>query len=109
MARDTLSTVLGIALIVFGLLLILGEFQIQALLPFAGIALIILGILVLAKILPGGLVIGIAALVIGILLLEGLLDLPRSIRDVTDPVFRIINIIAGVVLLALGIGKLRSG
>ncbi len=104
-ARDPLTQAIGIALIVFGVLLILGEFRLQALLPIAGIVLLVLGILVLVKTLPGGNLIGIAAIVIGILLLEGFVDLPNKVRDVTDPVLRVVNIVAGVLLIVLGIPR----
>lgn len=108
MARTTVSTALGIALIVLGVLLVLGEFQLQSLLPFAGLALIVLGILVLVKTLPGGLLVGVVALVVGILLLEGFLGLPKDLRQTLDPFLRIINLVAGILLVILGVQRLRG-
>lgn len=106
--RDVLTLAVGITLIVFGILLIIGSFTLERLLPLAGIILTVLGVLILARTLPGGTLIGIVALVIGLLMLQGLLDLPGGFRDATKGLLRIINVIAGVILLVLGISKIRE-
>jgi hypothetical protein len=106
MSRDTLSMAVGVGLIVLGVLLILGELTLRPLLNFAGIVLIVLGILVLLKTLPGGLLVGIVALVVGILLLKNILPLPDDFMRASGDAFKIINIVAGAVLVALGIARL---
>lgn len=108
MARESsLNLIIGVLMIVFGVLLILGEFALQSLLPFLGIVLIVLGVLIIAKVLPGGVIIAVVSIIAGILLLEGFFDWGREIRDFTEPVFRIVNIVAGVILLILGIQRVR--
>ena len=107
-ARDTVSLVIAIALIVFGVLLILGEFAIQSLLPFLGILLIILGILILVKVVNGSMLIAIVAIVVGIVLLEDLVPFSKDLRETLAPVMRVINIIAGVILVVLGIQRLQG-
>jgi len=103
MTRSTLDVVVGILLIVFGILMVLGWFGIGALLGYLGIILIVLAILILIGKLPGGMIVGVIALAIGILLVAGLLDLPFLSRDV----MKIVNIVLGVVLIVLGIQRLR--
>jgi len=106
MSRDTLSMAVGVGLIVLGLLLILGELTLKPILNFAGIILIVLGILVLLRTLPGGVLVGIVALVVGILLLKDLLRIPTDFGRGSSQAFTILNIIAGAILLALGIMRL---
>jgi hypothetical protein len=102
MARSTLDTVLGIALIVIGILLCLGKLGLGGLLPFAGIVLIVLGILVLINTLPGGKLLGIVCLVVGIILAMGFLSLPKEIQDY----MWIVNLVAGIILIIMGAKKL---
>jgi hypothetical protein len=105
MARNTLDTVLGILFIVFGILMVLGKFGIESLLPILGIVLIVAGILILMGKLPGGTLVGVAILVIGILLAGGFLhkSLPDPLRDV----LWVINIALGIILIILGVQRLR--
>lgn len=99
-----LSKIIGIVMIVIGALLILGSLSVTGLLPFLGIALIVIGILILVKTLPGGILMGVVALVVGILMLQGMIP---GIPDIDRNVLRIVNIVCGVVLIVLGIGRLR--
>lgn len=108
MARDSLSQAVGIVLIVFGILLLVGSFSISSFLPYAGILLIILGVLILVNVLPGGLLLGVAVLIVGILLVQGLVSLPKELRELRASLTLIINIVLGVILLLLGIQKVRS-
>lgn len=106
MSRDTLSTAVGVGLIVLGVLLILGELTLKPILSFAGIALIVLGILVLLKTLPGGPLVGIVALVVGILMLKDIIPLPEDFARTSNQAFTIINVVAGAILVAIGVMRL---
>jgi hypothetical protein len=105
MGRSVLDLVVGIGLIVIGILLVLGKLGIEGLLPYAGIVLIVLGILILLGTAPGGNLIGIVVLVVGILLVAGFLPLPKEIREW----MWIVNLVMGIVLIALGAKKLMRG
>jgi hypothetical protein len=103
MTRSTLDLVVGILMIVLGILMCLGKLGVEGLLPYAGIVLIVLGILILIHTLPGSLLLGIVALVAGILLAVGFFDLPKEVREY----MWIVNLVVGIVLIVLGIQKLR--
>lgn len=105
MGRSLLDLVIGIGLIVVGVLLILGKWGLGAILPYLGIALIVLGVLILLGVLAAGKLIGIASLVVGILLVAGFLQLPKDVREY----MWIVNLVAGIVLLVLGLQKLVRG
>lgn len=105
MGRSLLDLAIGIGLIVVGLLLILGKWGVGAILPYLGIVLIVVGILILLGTLAAGKLIGVASLVVGILLVMGFIDLPRDIQQY----MWIVNLVAGIVLLVLGIQKLVRG
>jgi hypothetical protein len=108
MARDSsLNLVVGIILIVLGVLLILDKFTLNALFPYAGIVLLVGGILVLIRVLPGGNFLGIVAVVIGVLMLRGFLDQPNPGGRAAGGFWTVLNVVAGAILLALGIGRLR--
>lgn len=103
MTRSTLDLVVGIIMIVLGVLMAIGKLGIQGLLPYAGIVLIVLGILILIHTLPGGLLLGIVALVAGVLLAIGFFDLPKGASDI----MWIVNLVIGIVLIVLGVQRLR--
>lgn len=100
--RDPVKTAIAIAFIVVGVLLIIGEFALESLLPFAGVVLIVFGVLVALKKVPGGPLIAAAAIAVGAILAFGFLDLPRGVHDALDPVLRLVNILAGAFLLVIG-------
>lgn len=100
MAAKGLDLAIAIALIVLGLLVLLGELGVGGLIPIMGIVLIVLGILMLINVVPGGTLFGVLSLVLGILLYGDIVGLP-------DVVTQAINLIVGVVLLVMGVLKLR--
>lgn len=100
--RGAVDLIVGIALIVVGVLMVVGRLGLEGLLPYAGIVLIVLGILVLVRTLAGGALIGIAALVAGVLLVIGFFDLPREIEDW----MWVVNLVAGIVLIVLGVRRI---
>ena len=106
--KDPLTLVVGIGLIVIGALLVLERFTLGPLLDIAGLVLLVLGILILLKVLPGGTMIGIVALVLGIVLMANIVQFPREIRDDIAAVMDIVNLVAGIVCIVLGIMKLRG-
>lgn len=91
-----LDTILGIAMIVLGVLVLLGEFTVGWILPVAGLVLVVMGILMLLGVLAGGTLTGIAVLVIGILLYGDIVGIPGAVTQV-------LNTVVGVVLIVLGI------
>lgn len=93
---STLDRIIGVAMIVLGALVLLGELGVGFLLPILGVALIVLGILMLLDVLSGSTFTGVLVIVLGLLLYLGFVDVP-------DLVTRSINIIVGVVLVILGI------
>lgn len=105
MGRSVIDLIIGVTLIVIGALLVLGEIGLGAILPFLGIILIVLGVLILIGTLPASKLIGVVALIIGILLAIGFFDLPREITQY----MWIVNLVAGIVLIVLGIQKLVRG
>jgi uncharacterized membrane protein HdeD (DUF308 family) len=105
---NTMNLVLGIALIVVGALLLIGQFSLGELLPFMGIVLLVAGILMLLGTIPGGKLIGIVLTVLGILLLANFIDFPDAISDAMRAVMGIINLVAGIILVILGIMKLAG-
>ena len=106
--RNPLDLAVAIALIVLGILLLVGRFSLGALIPLAGVVLIVLGILVLIRTLPGGPLLGAVALVLGILLVGNWIDYPRSVDRSIRSAMDIINIVAGVICLILGVLKIRG-
>lgn len=99
-AGVNLDTILGLAMIVMGVLVFLGEFTVGWLLPVIGIVLVVLGILMLLGALAGGTLMGIAVLVVGLLLYGDVIGVPGNITQ-------ILNTIVGIVLIVLGILQLR--
>lgn len=98
-AMADLDTAVGIALIVLGALVLLGELGVGFLLPILGIVLVVLGVLMLLDVVSGGTLVGILTLVVGLLLYLDFLGVPGAVTQA-------INIIVGVVLLVLGVLKL---
>lgn len=94
-----LDTVLGIAMIVLGVLVFVGEFTVGWLLPVIGLALIVMGVLMLLGVLAGGTLIGVLTLVAGLLLYAGFLDPPAIVTQS-------INTVVGIVLIVLGVLQL---
>jgi uncharacterized membrane protein HdeD (DUF308 family) len=103
MTRSTLDLVVGITMIVVGVLMAIGRLGLEGFLPYAGIVLIVLGVLVLVHVLPGSVLLGIVALVAGILLAVGFFEIPQGIREY----MWILNLIVGIVLTVLGVQRLR--
>lgn len=100
MAAKGLDLAIAIALIVLGLLVLLGELGVGGLIPIMGILLIVLGILMLINVVPGGTLFGVLTIVLGILLYGDFIGLPGVVTQA-------INLIVGVVLLVMGVLKLR--
>jgi hypothetical protein len=103
MGRSTLDLVIGIGLIVIGILLVLGKLGLGGLLPFAGIVLLVAGILMLLGKLPGSGLLAIVCIVTGALLMSGFLSLPSEIAQY----MWIVNLVMGIVLIIMGVGRLR--
>lgn len=97
LARPNL--IIGSALLVIGALILIGEFSLREVVPFIGIVLIVAGILMLLRAMPGGLIVGIAVLVLGILLQVNHIDIPH-----VD--WGIVNLVVGIVLVVMGVLKL---
>lgn len=104
MGRSTLDMVIGIGLIVIGALLCLGKLGVGGLLPFAGIVLLVLGIVMLLGVVAGSTLLAIVCIVVGVLLMAGFLSLPKAIGDI----MWIVNIVLGIILIILGVQRLRS-
>lgn len=102
MKHSAVDLVVGIALIVVGVLMVIGKLGLDPLLPYAGIVLIVLAVLVLVRTLPGGALVGISALVAGILLVVGFFRLPSEIREW----IWVANLVAGIVLIVLGVRRI---
>lgn len=100
-------TVVGIAFIVVGVLLLLGRFSLGWLLDVMGFALIVLGVLILVNVLPGGMPLGLLALILGILLLANILEFPRELREPLGRFMDLLNLVAGVILIVVGALRLR--
>lgn len=95
-----LDMIIGIGLLVLGVLVLLGEFAIGSmLLPVIGIVLIVFGALVLLDVVGGGTLVAILSIVFGILLATNFVELPNLVKQS-------INIIVGVLLILMGIGRL---
>lgn len=101
---DTKTLAIGISLIVLGALMLLGRFGVGDILPFLGIVLIVAGILLLIKVVPGGLLVGVVLLVLGLLLQFNWVDLPKGFGQVLD----LVNLVAGIILIVLGALKLMG-
>lgn len=94
-----LDTIIGLAMIVIGALVFLGEFSVGWILPVAGVVLIVLGVLMLLNVISGGTLTGIVVLVLGLLLYGGIVGVPAAITQ-------ILNTVVGVVLIVLGVLQL---
>src|SRR5687768_17524930 len=105
MGRSLVDLIVGIGLIVVGALLCLGELGIGFILPYLGIVLIVVGVLIILGALPSSKLIGIVSLVVGIMLVAGFLDLPKEIVEY----MWVVNLVAGIVLIVLGIQKVLHG
>lgn len=101
MAAKGMDLALAITLIVIGILILVGSIGLGGLASIMGIVLIVLGVLMLIDVLPGGTLWGVITLVIGLLLQFGWLPgLGLAVE--------ILEIIAGVVLLVMGVLKLKG-
>lgn len=94
-----LDTLISVALLIIGILVLLGEFTVGFLVPFLGIALIVIGILMLLNTLAGGTLVGVLLLVLGLLLSVGYVPVPALVE-------RSINLIVGVFLVLIGVARL---
>ncbi|PSG98308.1 hypothetical protein BRD56_00745 [Thermoplasmatales archaeon SW_10_69_26] len=94
-----LDTIIGLAMIVLGALVFLGEFSVSWLLPVAGVVLVVMGVLMLLGVLAGSTLMGISILVIGLLLYGDVVGIPNAITQ-------ILNTVVGIVLIVLGILQL---
>lgn len=94
-----MDTILGIALLIIGILVLLGEFTVGFLLPILGIVLIVLGALMLLNVVAGGTLVAILTLVLGLLLYVGRLGVPGIVEQS-------INLIVGILLIVLGAARL---
>ncbi len=99
MAAKDLDLAIAIALILLGALVLLGRFGIGALLPVLGIALIVFGILILVDVLTGTRTTAIIVIVLGLLLYLDILDVPREITQVIDIIIGVVLIVLGVMQL----------
>lgn len=99
MAAKDLDLAIAIALILLGALVLLGRFGISALLPVLGIALIVFGVLILLDILTGTRTTAIIVIVLGLLLYLDILDVPREITQVIDIIIGVVLIVLGVMQL----------
>lgn len=95
----TLDTLVSIALLVLGVLVLVGEFTVGFLLPFLGIALIVIAVLMLVDTLAGGTLVAVSLLVLGLLLAVGYVPVPGLVE-------RSINLIVGVFLVVIGVARL---
>jgi ABC-type enterochelin transport system permease subunit len=93
------DTILGIALVVLGVGALVGEISFAFLLPAAGIALVVLGVLILGNVLSASNLTGIILVILGFLLNSGRLGVPGQVSGA-------INFIAGIVLLVLGLREI---
>ncbi len=94
-----MDTIIGIALLVLGILVLVGEFTVGFLLPVLGIVLIVLGALMLLNVVAGGMLMGILSIVLGVLLYVGRLGVPGIVEQS-------INLIVGVLLVIMGIARI---
>ncbi len=95
-----LDTIIGIAMIVLGVLVFLGEFTVGWMLPILGVILLVLGLLMLLGVVAGGTLTAVLLLVIGVLLYAGMVGVPETITQS-------LNVVVGVVLIVLGILQVR--
>lgn len=103
MVAANTNLVLGIVLVVLGILVLTGNFPfLSAIIYLAGIALIVVGILMLLKKMAGGTVLGVAAIVAGALLVIPAQFLGGGV------IANVLHITIGVVLLVFGILKLSQ-
>lgn len=101
--KDKKALILGIIMCVLGILLLsgqLGEFG-EWLVFGAALVLIVVGVLMVAKQLPGGMLIGIVAIALGALVI-----LPNTTFPDLEPLFGIIDLLIGVLLLVFGVLKI---
>lgn len=94
-----MNTLVSVALLLVGILVLVGEFTLGFLLPWLGVILVVLGVLMLLGILSGGTLVGTVTVVLGLLLYAGVIGVPGLIE-------RAINLIVGVALVVVAIGRL---
>ncbi len=94
------NRILGILLIALGAALLLGWLHPPVLIETLGIALIVLGILMLMN---GSTVVGIVVLVVGVLVLAGRLP---GLADVLGSNWAIVNTVLAIVLIVFGVMRL---
>lgn len=99
---SNLNTAVGVTLIVVGLLVLVGRFSLSPVFFLAGLILLVLGILVLAKKLPGSNWLGIGLLLVGLLLLWPGFKVPSALQAVFDA----LEIVIGIVLIVFGVLRL---
>ncbi|HEX9815405.1 MAG TPA: hypothetical protein VGB18_00375 [Candidatus Thermoplasmatota archaeon] len=101
--KDKKALILGIVLCVLGVLLLSGQLgEIGEWLVFGtAIIMIIVGVLMVAKQLPGGMLIGIVTILLGTLVI-----LPNDTFPELDALFGIIDLMIGVLLLVFGVLKI---
>lgn len=103
MARSDLNAAVGVAFVVVGILVLVGRFPILELsLTVAAVVLLVLGVLVLAKRLPGTPLLGGGLVAIGVLFLLPLGNLPAFL----SPLFEAAGLVVGVLLIVFGILRL---
>jgi hypothetical protein len=100
---DKKALLLGIVMCVLGVLLLSGQLgSWGSLVVFvAAIVLVVMGVLMVAKQLPGGLIIGVAAIVLGAIVI-----LPNDTFPGLDALFGVIDLIIGILLIVFGVLKI---
>ncbi len=101
--KDKKALILGIIMCVLGVLLLSGQLgEVGPWLVFAtAIILIIVGVLMVAKQLPGSMLIGIVMIALGALVI-----LPNDTFPELESLFGIIDLMIGVLLLVFGVLKI---
>lgn len=101
--KDKKALILGIVMCILGVLLLSGQLGDigQWIVFITSIVLIIVGVLMVAKQLPGGILIGIVIIVLGTLVI-----LPNDTFPELEALFGIIDLLIGVLLLVFGVLKI---
>lgn len=101
--KDKKALILGIIMCVLGVLLLSGQLGDvgQWLVFITAIVLIIVGVLMVAKQLPGSMLIGVVMIVLGALVI-----LPNDTFPELEALFGIIDLMIGVLLLVFGVLKI---
>lgn len=100
MTKHGFGLAMGIVATILGLLILLGEFTVAWLVPVLGIALVVIGVLMLTDVIGGGTPLGVIALVGGVLLMIPLFDVPMWLARGIDVIVGVLLIIFGVVTIA---------